>query len=448
MCCTTEVPANLALRSKDKLNEIKTQFLDDHSDQYLPGQRRGATYVSRLESVQAAVDAQLEALKAQYPNRRATVVTFSNEVTVYDPVSKEAHVITGDKLNNYDYLVGAAEQIGAKLDKPVSECRKNLGEIVASLEERGATALGPALLVSIGLAGMTRGSSVVLCTDGLANIGVGNLEALAKGSDKDHDAIREFYENVGDVAVAKGVSVSIISIKGTQVTLEYLAKVALKTKGQNDIVDPLNMGGGFNAILKNPVVATDVSAKLIIHPGFRFHEEATSQMKIDVGNATQESTLTFEFELKSKDQLKNLLKGVSKLPFQVQIHFTKLNGAKCVRVISKAKEITKDRDVAEQHLNVAVMGMHSVQETAKLAQQGAYTKARMKQLATQKVAAKAMRANTDEASRVQYSKWKSQASELDTAIQNARTTERSRGLRYHSEEEVRVAGFFAGCFMH
>jgi hypothetical protein len=41
-----------------------------------------------------------------------------------------------------------------------------------SLEEGGATALGPALYYSILLASKKSGSQVILCTDGLANRGL------------------------------------------------------------------------------------------------------------------------------------------------------------------------------------------------------------------------------------------------------------------------------------
>lgn len=50
-----------------------------------------------------------------------------------------------------------------------------------TLSEGGATALGPALYTSILLAGQGgNGSKVILCTDGLANIGLGNLEANSR----------------------------------------------------------------------------------------------------------------------------------------------------------------------------------------------------------------------------------------------------------------------------
>jgi hypothetical protein len=48
-----------------------------------------------------------------------------------------------------------------------------------ALEETGPTALGPALLTSIAMAADGKpGSSVVLCTDGLANVGLGGFDDI------------------------------------------------------------------------------------------------------------------------------------------------------------------------------------------------------------------------------------------------------------------------------
>ena len=44
------------------------------------------------------------------------------------------------------------------------------------MEESGQTALGPAVLVSVVIASQKPGSKVVICTDGLANIGLGSLD--------------------------------------------------------------------------------------------------------------------------------------------------------------------------------------------------------------------------------------------------------------------------------
>jgi hypothetical protein len=48
-----------------------------------------------------------------------------------------------------------------------------------SLEETGPTALGPALVTSIAMAAEgAPGSTVVLCTDGLSNVGLGAFDEI------------------------------------------------------------------------------------------------------------------------------------------------------------------------------------------------------------------------------------------------------------------------------
>lgn len=54
---------------------------------------------------------------------------------------------------------------------------ENLIKKFSKFEENGRTALGPALLASLALVSdLAPGSIVVICTDGLANMGLGSLE--------------------------------------------------------------------------------------------------------------------------------------------------------------------------------------------------------------------------------------------------------------------------------
>jgi hypothetical protein len=61
------------------------------------------------------------------------------------------------------------------------------------------------------------------------------------------------------------VTVSVVSIKGTDCRIVELGQVADKTGGQVTIVDPLNITTEFSTILANPVIATDVTTKIILH---------------------------------------------------------------------------------------------------------------------------------------------------------------------------------------
>ena len=71
-----------------------------------------------------------------------------------------------------------------------------------SLEEGGPTALGPALLVSTTIASQVRGSKVILCTDGLANVGMGKLDNYKDDVERDECVL--FYEDIADVTALNG----------------------------------------------------------------------------------------------------------------------------------------------------------------------------------------------------------------------------------------------------
>ena len=72
-----------------------------------------------------------------------------------------------------------------------------------SLEEGGQTALGPALLVAVAMACQVQGSKVIICTDGMANVGLGCLD-IGDSDDVVYDNASVFYTQVGQMAVDKG----------------------------------------------------------------------------------------------------------------------------------------------------------------------------------------------------------------------------------------------------
>ena len=63
------------------------------------------------------------------------------------------------------------------------------------------------------------GSQVVLCTDGLANVGIGSLDVK---SVEDKEFAQAWYANIGTQAAACGTNVSVISIKWSECALEDL----------------------------------------------------------------------------------------------------------------------------------------------------------------------------------------------------------------------------------
>ena len=82
------------------------------------------------------------------------------------------------------------------------------------LKSLGGTPLGPSVMLSVAMAAETKGgSTVVILTDGIANIGIGrfsngnnNLSAAEKQESKD------FYREVGNFAKENQVKINLISI--------------------------------------------------------------------------------------------------------------------------------------------------------------------------------------------------------------------------------------------
>jgi len=160
------------------------------------------------------------------------------------------------------------------------------------LEETGPTALGPAVATSIAMAAEgAPGSQVVICTDGLANVGLGAFdeanepEQLAK--------VEEFYERLGEFAKQKGLTVNVVSIIGDECNLESLSKLAEMTGGNVERVDPVSLTKNFANILAQPIIASNVVAKVKLHKGLQFRNENPqfvsedkTELVRDIGNVT------------------------------------------------------------------------------------------------------------------------------------------------------------------
>ncbi|GFN75620.1 circularly permutated ras protein 1 [Plakobranchus ocellatus] len=443
MCVTSEISGKVKLRGNNQLRRLES-FNEGNESQFLPSQlNHRVTYVSRLQAMQAAVDHQLSEMAMKHPDRRVALVAFNNEVTIMGDGSQQEIVVAGDKLGKLEQLDKVTE--GLKLPEAIKTTRQVLGDKVYSLEEGGATALGPALIVAINMASSHPGSKVILCTDGKANIGLGRLEG---DGDKDERAIEqealEFYTQTAEEAAKKGVTVSVITIQGTDCKLVHLGTLADKTGGQVNIVDCLKLTEEFGNILADPIIATKVKATFLLHKQLYVVDDADpdkqdSKVEQNVGNVKTSSTITFEFAKRrataesSKKPSKNQAQAqgessqqqeeaagsqqipdevvppseecmdiggataaetstaeskdaLQEFPFQLQIEYMDAEGNKALRVITRKLPATTDRSVTERAVNLEVLGAHAAKKSADLALQGQYSRSRGVALMNQRLA--------------------------------------------------------------
>ena len=418
MCVTKAVEGKFKIKG-DRYDELQALMkFSDGSDQFAFNDRN-VTYVSRLQCVQAAIEAQLIDMKNEKSKRKVGLVSFNGDVNIIGDGSQVPQVISGDKLNNYEYLLENGQKIvKTHMQQGIDSTEKQLNEKLFALEETGPTALGPAVVSAISIAGeWGNGSTVVIWTDGLANVGVGWLEENKEGGKVD---VASFYQNLADYALSKGVTVNIISIKGEECDLETLSPLYDKTGGSVDIIEPDQLKNNFANMLKKEIIATKVITKVKLHKALEFRNEDPANLSADksmlirnVGNVTEDSEITFEYRVKSPEDLEKLkdfdVNKIEQIPFQTIIEYTKLDGMKWIRTITKVQQVTDDASKAKEDIKIDILAVNAAQQASKLAMQGNFREAQAYSLNQKHYINSNIRSDQDQ--RV-YSNWKNQMNDI------------------------------------
>lgn len=416
MIVTHEVPPGFGLiqiKSNEEKKKMQLEALglnaNEIGNQYWHNQSRSAQYVSRFECMQTALSIQLEEVVKAHPNRRVVLITFSNEVVILGDGQVSPQVIAGDKLNSLESLQSIGANYSLQELKAIQHTKSVLEKKIFSLTENGATALGPALALGVSIASQVPRSEVILATDGISNVGVGSMDV----TEREKEAM-EFYKTISGYAKQKNITVSILGIEGEDCGVRHLALCAEVTRGTVNIVKPLELQRQMRQIIDNPAIAFDVRYQLFLHPSLQLRSfPKQSILQKDIGNVTAETQFAFEFIFPKEHSKK--FSSVSRIPFQLQVFFTKQNGMKCVRVISASLEKSTDLKVCETNLDVAVFSSCAIQEAIRLAQNNQLTEARQHLFACQRLLDRAATTNSQQE---EYDIFIEQSDDLDTELKN------------------------------
>ena len=358
MSVTKEIKGKLDFKhsSMEDIENFKTfmepwEFLQMKHD--IEKEIKAKTFVSRKQCVLAAIESQLNEMKSDTPNRKVGLVAFNNEVIIIGDGSKDPKILTGDKLLNYELLLNEGLlSTETHLNDPISKSSAKLFESLEKLKENGQTALGPAVLTALGMASKgSNGSKLIVCTDGLANIGLGTL---------DNPVNDDFYDKLKKFAVESGVTINLITIKGEECKVDVLGMLADNTNGKVLRVDPENLNQDFANVIKGEILATKVDLKVFLHKALNFRNEdegefmnnGTIYQKV-VGNVTEKSEVSFEYDLKDPKKLKDLgmdFNTIKKFPFQAQVTYSTHQG-KFLRIMSKFQEVSHKIFYINSHYN-------------------------------------------------------------------------------------------------
>jgi len=447
MCVTSEIEGEVNLRGggpdvREVLAGTGLLSAADGPQHFRSERGRRITYISRLQAVQAAVATQIESLAKSAPNKRVAIVAFSSGLQLHGDASTDfdaaAMAVEGDHLESCEELRAAGQAAasrGGVSYQAVSAASEGLIERLYTLEEGGGTALGPAICVALGMAQGVAGSKVIVCTDGLANIGVGALDEL------DTDAATEqataFYAALGNRAQAQGCSIDVVALEGDGCDVENLGVMSEAAGGTVSKLDPTKLVDEFAAILAEPVLATRCTLTMHLHAGLRFRnedelvEEAAAAASTSapqhhhvlvkqIGNVTASSEVSVEFGLAPQRATVG-----TELPFQSQLRFTRADGSVVTRVQTAVMPVTQDSALAEAQANPALLAAHAAKQTAQLGQRGDYMAARVNSFAYDGVL---QRCCVEGSKQRTYSSWRGQQTSLDRRLRDEQMEEAMSGI--------------------
>ncbi|KAM4624267.1 circularly permutated Ras protein 1-like isoform 1-T2 [Polymixia lowei] len=372
-------------------------------------------YRTRLQFVQDAVFRCVQRLSERQADVRVGLITFNNQVTIHGYEDFTSRFLCGAELIDSEYLKEAAFSFPSP--PPLSRTRACLQREVLGLSESGATALGPAALLAIAMASRQPGSKVIICTDGKANTELGNLEV------EDNDArtllsSTIFYQDLGEYAASQGVTVSVLSIEGTDCRLDELGRLSDRTGGKVVIASPDKLHTEFEEMIENRTIATHCSVTLLIPTTLcvRGEREAGHKGTREVGNVAPDTEITFQFGANEPDSAAP--PPGSRVSVQLQLRYRRRDGRRMLRVLTADRDVTNDSSAALSSLSLAIIQLNSSQASAALAVRGRFLDARREDETQRKLIERALEHNRNTEDKQIYNEWVKTMEPIHDSINN------------------------------
>ena len=337
--------------------------------------KNNTNYVSRLDLVKLSIENNIKSLLEHSPNVKVGIVSFGSDIEVKGDCLSNVMRIKEKDMENEKRIISIGEENTNLIKNSIKQSSQSIIKSLREIEEEGSTALGPAVLLSLSLLKNAKnGSRIFLCTDGMSNLGIGSLE-------ENKEKAAEFYTKIGNMAKEKGIMISLITFEDSESEIYILKNMVELSGGEIIRVNPSQILEGFNDLLENNVIASDVEVKLHLNKCMTFRDEEKINMINDestyykkIGNAAKETETYHELKFKSSiklaeykdinfDQLYNLI-------FQVEFKYKKTDGKRYIRVITQNLEVSDNKDTVNKQAKMNIISTLQSRKSAKLAGQG------------------------------------------------------------------------------
>ncbi|XP_048869649.1 circularly permutated Ras protein 1-like isoform X2 [Brienomyrus brachyistius] len=340
------------------------------------------TCKSRLQCVQQAVLHCVQSLSKREPSTRVGLITFNKQLYLHGNGKATTQFLYGAQLMDCALLQEAVSSFPdpaplaesrSWLEKEVQSLHSvlQLPSLPLSLEKTGDKALGPAALAAIMMASRHPGSRVVICTDGKANTQLGNLN-VPETDCRSLVPSSIFYQDLGEFAANQGITVSVLTIEGTDCRLDELGRLSDLTGGNVTIASLSGLCTAFESVLERKAVATHCTVTLLLPTALSVRGEREAGHKVirQVGNVFSDTEITFQFEAKEQDTA--TLLSASKVWAELQIRYRSTDGRTALRVLTVNRRVTADSSQVLSSLSLPILQLNLSQSSAALAVRGRY----------------------------------------------------------------------------
>eukprot|EP00343_Euplotes_focardii_P000387 CAMPEP_0205801322 /NCGR_PEP_ID=MMETSP0205-20121125/3271_1 /ASSEMBLY_ACC=CAM_ASM_000278 /TAXON_ID=36767 /ORGANISM="Euplotes focardii, Strain TN1" /LENGTH=236 /DNA_ID=CAMNT_0053065875 /DNA_START=90 /DNA_END=797 /DNA_ORIENTATION=+ len=162
-----------------------------------------------------------------------------------------------------------------------------------------------------------------------------------------------------------------------------------------------------------------------------------------MGNVNEQAEVTFAYKLKDAEELKELegfdINELKEVPFQAQIEYCKLDGSKCIRIISRILQTTQDESQAKEETNLGIVAVNAAHQASTLTRQGKFREAQAVLMNNKKFIRENIKSEIDQNI---YNNWTGEVEGLYTQIQEQvnKEEEAGEGLNKDQKEKKKKRG--------
>jgi hypothetical protein len=350
-------------------NELSNKILKNQKNQ---NNRRNSlpNEVSRLECLLSSIEQNIKTTLNNSPNTKIGLITFDSFVNIYGDCSQKSFKITKDEdLNSLINLENLAYSNRNLLSFEIKDSYKNILNQLNNIKTSGSTALGPGIYSAIHLIGNQTGGTIFLCTDGIANNGIGSLVKNVSEEEK-----KNIYKQIGKIACEFGITINLITFDDEESNIKILLEMVRLTGGEIVRVNVNNILNDFNLLLNNNSIGFNVEISLNVNKILTFKNEEEENLKNNrstlvkkIGNVKKDSEYYFEYKFKKANVIANMndinIEKMKEIVFQAKIEYTNLNGKRIVKIINEKTKISCNINKIIEDSNMSIIMSNVLQQS-------------------------------------------------------------------------------------